>query len=80
MKLIKVRYVSNGEPKGRQYTFETPEDVSVGDYVSIDKDSIGIVTETNVSEDEIKGFRDRLKMILGKYEAVRQEGKADAQT
>ena len=77
MNLIKVRYISNGSPKGRAYTFETPVDVSTGDYVQIDKDSIGLVTETGVPEKEIAAFRDKLRTVMGKYEPPAKEDADD---
>ena len=68
MKLIKVRFLRNGVPSGRPYTYETPVPVKVDDIVQISVGSLGIVTETDVDEAEVAAFRDKLKTIIGLVE------------
>ena len=63
--LIKVKFLRNGTPTGRPYTYESPVDCKVGDTVKISEGSYGIVTDVGVPESEIKGFEDRLKSIQG---------------
>lgn len=67
--VIKLRFLRNGEPQGREYTYYTPVDVEVGDAVEMEaRDGVakGIVTQTNVPEEEIAPFKDRAKTIIGK--------------
>ena len=69
--IIKLMFLRNREPAGREYTYYTPEPVQVGDEVNIDiisDESIsrGIVTQINVPYSEIEPFRDRAKTIIGK--------------
>jgi hypothetical protein len=67
--IIKLRFVRDGEPRGREYTYYTPVEVEVGDAVEMEaREGIakGIVTQTNVPEEEIAPFKDRAKTIIGK--------------
>lgn len=69
--VIKLRFVRNGEPSGREYTYFTNVDVVVGDLVDIDGRrglSQGIVTAIDVPEEEIAPFKDVAKTIIGKSE------------
>ncbi len=72
MNLIKVRFLRDGRPRGCPYTYDSPVEVNVGDIVRISEGSVGIVTEVGVSEDEIKGFRDKLKSIIGLAEPKKE--------
>lgn len=74
MKLIKVRFLRNGVPSGRPYAYETPVDAQVNDIVQISIGSQGIVTETDVPEEEVAAFRDKLKSIIGLVEKEEKEG------
>lgn len=65
MNLVKVKFLKNGKPYGRAYTYESPVKVEVGNLVQINEDSIGEVVETNVPVSEIENFRDKLKSIVG---------------
>lgn len=70
--IIKVKFLKNGQPSGRDYTYYTPEPVEVGDTVDIDTDrgvAKGIVTFTDVPEAEIAPFKDKAKTIIGKSRA-----------
>lgn len=69
--VIKVKFLRNGEPSGRAYTYYTPEEVAVGDIVDLDsRNGIaqGVVTEVDVPEEEIMRFGDGAKAILGLHE------------
>lgn len=71
--LIKLKFLRNGEPSGREYTYISKSDVNVGDTVQVkEPDSPdheppkGIVTAVNVPESEVESFKDKLKEIVGK--------------
>lgn len=67
--VIKLRFLKNGQPAGREYSYFTGTPVCVGDYVeapSTSGTSQAVVTAVNVPEAEIAPFRDRAKTILGK--------------
>ncbi len=67
--VIKLRFLKNGQPSGREYTYFTPCEVAVGDTVDLaNKQGVvqGVITSINVPEAEIAPFRDRAKTILGK--------------
>lgn len=78
--IIKLRFIRDGEPQGREYTYYTPTEVAVGDIVDIDaREGItkGIITQVNVSETEIAPFKDRAKTIIGKSQTKEEELKQD---
>ena len=64
--IIKLKFLHDGAPQGREYTYFTPIPVTVGDTVAIDEKKQGIVTAVDVPDEEIAAFRDRAKTILGK--------------
>ena len=68
MNLIKAKFLRDGEPQGRAYTYMTDAAVKVGDLVQLNERGQGIVIETNVPESEVESFRDKLKTIIGKVE------------
>jgi uncharacterized Zn finger protein len=77
--IIKLRFIRNGEPQGREYTYYTPTEVEVGDIVELEaREGIakGIVTKINVPEEEIAPFKDRAKAIIGKAQ-IKEEGAAE---
>ena len=59
--------MKDGKPNGREYTFISNIDVSVGETVNIGK-ATALVTNTDVPEEEVESFKDRLKKIDGKVE------------
>lgn len=67
MVLIKARYIKDGEPNGREYTFISDIHVRVGDEIIIGK-ATAVVTKLNVPEESVLPFRDKLKKIDGKVE------------
>ena len=72
MNLVKLKFLRKGEPSGKEYSYISKEDLSVGDTVIVreaeeGKDAPkGIVTAVNVPESEVESFKDRLKEIVGK--------------
>jgi len=66
--IIKLRFLHDGAPRGREYTYFTPVPVVIGNTVDIDGHKEGIVTAIDVPEEEIAAFRDRAKTIVGIYE------------
>lgn len=68
--IIKVRFLRDEKPYGREYSYLTPEEVRVEDVVEMATRSgiaKGVVTQINVPESEIASFKDKMKTILGKY-------------
>lgn len=63
--LIKVRFLKEDKPAGKEYTYYSPVEVAVDDIVQINSAAKGIVTEVNVSESEIVAYRDKVKAIIG---------------
>ncbi|MEG2584465.1 MAG: hypothetical protein RSA27_08160 [Oscillospiraceae bacterium] len=66
--IIKVRFVRNEEPQGREYTYYATTEVAVGDTIALESKgckSKGIVTQVNVPEEEIAPFKDKAKSIIG---------------
>ena len=74
--IIKLRFLRNGEPAGREYTYYTNTEVAAGDIVELEAregTAKGIVTQVNVPEAEIAPFKDRAKTIIGKA-PIKEEG------
>jgi len=69
--IIKARFLKDGQPHGKEYSYLTPVEVEVGDIAEMEargKMAKGTVTQINVPESEIQAFKDRLKSIIGKVE------------
>ncbi len=78
--IIKLRFIRNGEPSGREYTYYTPVEVAVGATVEMEaREGIakGMVTQVNVPEEEIAPFKDRAKTIIGKAQIKEEEAAAE---
>lgn len=60
---IKVKFLKNGEPHSREYTYKAAFPVSVGQEVILPGGGNGVVTEINVPEEEVESFKDRIKEI-----------------
>lgn len=69
MQYIKARYIKDGKPTGREYTFSADIPVGIGDKVSIGH-ATAVVTQVDVSEEEVSSFRDRLREIDGRVDEV----------
>jgi uncharacterized Zn finger protein len=66
MNLIKAKFLRDGEPFGREYTYQANEVLEIGDKVQLNERGVGIITEINVPESEVESFKDKLKTIIGK--------------
>ena len=67
---IKVKFLRNGEPHGREYTYKATFPVEVGQEVLLPGGGNGVVTEINVPEEDVESFKDKIKEI----ESVVEEG------
>lgn len=67
MQYIKARYLKDGNTTGREYTFSSDIPVKNGDKVSIGP-ATAVVTQVDVTEEEVAPFKDRLKKIDGKVD------------
>lgn len=79
--VIKVKFLRNGQPSGRAYTYYTPEEVAVGDIVELNsRDGIakGVVVQVDVPEEEILVFGDGAKSIIGKVSIEEEDEVSDA--
>lgn len=63
--VIKVRFLRGGEQSKQEYTYYTPEPVSIGDQVDVSINQ-AVVTAVDVPEEEIRRFGDNAKTIIGK--------------
>ena len=68
---IKVKFLKNGEPHGREYTYKATSPVCVGQEVILPGGGNGVVTEINVPEEEVERFKDKIKEV----ESVVEESK-----
>lgn len=67
--LIKVKFIKNEKPSGREYTYRSPIPLNVGDMVELPSGRIGTVTETNVPEESVKAYAEKIKEIVGLKES-----------
>lgn len=68
---IKVKFLKNGEPHGREYTYKATFPVEVGQEVLLPGGGNGVVTEINVPEGSVESFKDKIKEV----ESVVEESK-----
>lgn len=68
---IKVKFLKNGEPHGREYTYKATFPVEVGQEVILPGGGNGVVTEINVPAKEVESFNDKIKEV----ESVVEESK-----
>ena len=72
LNIIKARFLRDGEPYGREYSYLTQQPVAVGDIVQAETQrgvADLVVTALNVPEEEVEAFKDKLKYIIGKKPA-----------
>lgn len=62
---IKVKFIKNGSPYGKDYTYRSTVPVSAGDVVELPGRGTGIVTEINVPEESVRAYADKIKEIVG---------------
>lgn len=60
---VKVKFIKNGEPRGREYTYKSTFPVRVGQEVILPGGGNGVVTEINVPEESVAAFADKVKEI-----------------
>ena len=60
---VKVKFIKNGEPRGREYTYKSTFPVRVGHEVLLPGGGNGVVTEINVPEESVESFNDKIKEI-----------------
>ena len=68
---IKVKFLKNGEPHGREYTYKSTFPVHVEQEVILPGGGNGVVTEINVPEKDVESFKDKIKEV----ESVVEESK-----
>lgn len=69
--IIKAKFFRNGVLSGRPYSYVAPEDgetYKVGDYVYLNKDSIGQIVDTDVQEDKAGYPVDKMRTFIGRAE------------
>lgn len=67
--IIKCKFLKDGEPYGKEYSYLTNESVAIGDVVQAEtQQGVAdlVVTALNVPEEEVESFKDKLKYIIGK--------------
>lgn len=65
MQLIKVRFLNNGTPSGKSYTYYSPVKVSIGDTVQINSATTGVVVEVDVPDWQVEPYKEKIKTIVG---------------
>lgn len=66
--IIKVRFLKDGKPAGMNYTYFSENPVAIGDIVKVNEQAKGIVTDIDIPEEDIVGFKDKVKFIHGRVE------------
>ena len=69
---IKVKFLKNDEPHGREYTYKATFPIRVGQEVILPGGGNGIVTEINVPEKDVESFKDKIKEIESVVEESNQ--------
>ena len=69
---MKVRFLKNDEPHGREYTYKATFPVRVGQEVIFPGGGNGVVTEIDVPEEEVEIFKDKIKEIESVVEESKQ--------
>lgn len=65
---IKVKFLRDNKPTGREYTYSATDNVQVGNEVILPSGGNGVVTEINVPEESVADFKDKVKEICGVVE------------
>ena len=69
---IKVKFLKNGEPHGREYTYKATSPVCVGQEVIFPGGGNGVVTEIDVPEKDMESFNDKIKEVESVVEESKQ--------
>ena len=72
--IVGVKYLKKGttDPFGREYSYFSAIDVTVGDYVvapTVNGELLAIVTAVDISESRIAAFADKVRTITQKGDA-----------
>ena len=60
---VKVKFIKNGEPRGREYTYKATLPVRVGHEVLLPGGGNGVVTQINVPDEDVERFKDKIKEV-----------------
>ena len=86
MQLVKVKFLKDGVPAGREYTYWSEIDLKPGDIVELPHSRPqpdgtpymrGEISKVDVPEEEIDAFRDKVKTIIGLAPAEEEESEAN---
>jgi hypothetical protein len=66
--IIKLRYLKDGKPAGRPYTYFSENPVTIGDVVQVNEHAKGLVVDIDIPEEEIADIKHLVKYIHGKLE------------
>lgn len=69
---IKVKFIKDGKSHGREYTYKATFPVRAGWEVILPGGGTGVVTETDVPEEEVESFKDKIKEIESVVEESKQ--------
>ena len=69
---IKVKFLKNGEPHGREYTYKATFPIEVGQEVLLPGGGNGIVTDIDVPEKDVESFNDKIKEVESVVEESKQ--------
>lgn len=66
MQYIKAKFLKNGNPTGRSYTYKTHDDVKAGDIVENVNGTKLIIIDKDVSEEWVDAYGDQNIAIVKK--------------
>lgn len=67
MQFIKVKFLKNGQPQGRGYTYKSEEELLPGDKVDLGGGRHGVVVDEPVDADWIKTYGADKVTVARKY-------------
>lgn len=70
---IKIKFIKNEKPSGREYAYRSQIPVEVGDLVELPSGGIGVVIDVNVPEEEVESYKDKIKEISGRKESTQEK-------
>lgn len=73
MQIIKIKFLKDGIPVGKDYTYYSAVEVVPGNIVQINSSAKGVVVEVDVPEAEIEAYRDKVKTIVGLAEKENEQ-------
>lgn len=78
--VVKGKYLRNGKPSGKEYTFYVSDDVLVGDVLELNlyrRNSDVMITKINVDPAEIEPYKNVAKTLTPKPREIKFEEDAD---